>query len=58
MLNVKLRLTQRISDLWANYEAPFIEKNSADLQAYRASIDKALSQAKGVIAENSDVIWK
>lgn len=49
---------ERISDLWANYEAPFIEKNSADLQAYRASIDKALSQAKGVIAENPDVIWK
>lgn len=38
---------ERVADLWANYEVPFIEKNSADLQAYRASIDKALSQAKG-----------
>lgn len=49
---------ERIADLWANYEAPFIEKNSAELQAYRASIDKALSQAKGVIEENTDVLWK
>lgn len=54
----KTNTIKRLGELWANYEAPFIERNAADLQAYRSSIDNALSHAKKTIADNSDVIWK
>lgn len=48
----EINMIPRIAELWAEFEAPIIEENAAELQAYREKIDETLTKAKEYLAEN------
>lgn len=53
----KVNMIPRLADIWAEYEAPVIQENAIELQAYREKIDDLIAKANVYINENSQYLY-